>query len=51
MLYEVITDVEPRATEHIADMIAMIEALIEKGFAYEADVSPGSGHMPDPYLV
>jgi cysteinyl-tRNA synthetase len=30
-------DVEPRATEHIAEMIAMIEALIEKGFAYEAD--------------
>ena len=30
-------DVEPRATEHIADMIAMIEALIEKGFAYESD--------------
>ena len=30
-------DVEPRATEHIADMIAMIEALIEKGYAYEAD--------------
>ncbi len=29
--------VEPRATEHIAQMIAMIEALIEKGFAYAAD--------------
>lgn len=26
----------PRATEHIADIIAMISALIEKGFAYEA---------------
>ena len=25
-------DVEPRATKHIADMIEMIEALIEKGF-------------------
>jgi cysteinyl-tRNA synthetase len=30
-------DVEPRATEHIAEMIAMIEALVEKGFAYESD--------------
>jgi len=30
-------DVEPRATKHIADMIEMIEALIEKGFAYEAE--------------
>jgi len=30
-------DVEPRATEHIAPMIAMIETLIEKGNAYEAE--------------
>jgi cysteinyl-tRNA synthetase len=30
-------DVEPRATDHIAEMVAMIEALIEKGNAYEAD--------------
>ena len=30
-------DVEPRATEHIAQMVAMIRTLIEKGFAYEAD--------------
>ena len=30
-------DVEPSATDHIAEMIAMIEALIEKGHAYEAD--------------
>jgi cysteinyl-tRNA synthetase len=30
-------DVEPRATDHIAEMIAMIETLIEKGNAYEAD--------------
>jgi cysteinyl-tRNA synthetase len=30
-------DVEPRATDHIAEMIAMIEALIENGHAYEAD--------------
>ncbi|HSM31813.1 MAG TPA: cysteine--tRNA ligase [Woeseiaceae bacterium] len=30
-------DVEPRATEHIAEMIAMIAALIEKGYAYESE--------------
>ena len=30
-------DVEPRATEHIAEMIAMISKLIEKGYAYESD--------------
>jgi cysteinyl-tRNA synthetase len=30
-------DVEPRATAHIAQMIAMIEALLEAGHAYEAD--------------
>ena len=30
-------DVEPRATEHIDEMIAMIASLIEKGFAYESD--------------
>ena len=30
-------DVEPRATEHIAEMIAMIESLIDSGFAYESD--------------
>jgi cysteinyl-tRNA synthetase len=29
-------DVEPRATQHIAEMIAMIETLIRKGHAYEA---------------
>ncbi|XSG81138.1 MAG: cysteine--tRNA ligase [Methyloligella sp. ZOD6] len=29
--------VEPRATEHIDQMIAMIARLIEKGFAYEAE--------------
>ncbi|HDZ49087.1 hypothetical protein LCGC14_0294050 [marine sediment metagenome] len=28
---------EPRATGHIADIVAMIETLIEKGFAYAAD--------------
>ena len=30
-------DVEPRATDHIAEMIAMIERLIEKGHAYAAE--------------
>jgi len=30
-------DVEPRATEHIAQMITMIENLIDKGHAYAAD--------------
>lgn len=30
-------DIEPRATEHIAEMIAMCERLIEQGFAYAAE--------------
>ncbi|MGA1839629.1 MAG: cysteine--tRNA ligase [bacterium] len=30
-------DIEPKATEHIQDMIAMVSTLIEKGFAYERD--------------
>ncbi len=30
-------DVEPRATRHIDDMVTMIEVLVEKGHAYEAD--------------
>ncbi|MHC8508433.1 MAG: cysteine--tRNA ligase [Rhodospirillales bacterium] len=30
-------DAEPRATEHIEQMIAMIRTLIEKGHAYEAE--------------
>ncbi|MBN2753130.1 MAG: cysteine--tRNA ligase [Rhodospirillaceae bacterium] len=30
-------DVEPRATEHIAEMIALISVLIDKGHAYTAD--------------
>ena len=30
-------DIEPRATDHIPEMIAMIETLIHKGFAYAAD--------------
>ena len=30
-------DIEPRATQHIAEMVDMIQTLIDKGFAYEAD--------------
>ena len=30
-------DVEPRATEHIAEIVAMIEALLAHGNAYEAE--------------
>ena len=30
-------DIQPRATDHIGDMIALIEQLIEQGHAYEAD--------------
>jgi cysteinyl-tRNA synthetase len=30
-------DIEPRATQHIDEMIAMIETLVEKGFAYAAE--------------
>ena len=30
-------DVQPRATDHIAEMIVMIERLIEKGHAYAAE--------------
>ncbi len=29
----------PRATEHVPEMIAMVETLLEKGFAYESDGS------------
>ncbi len=29
-------DIEPRATQHIPDIIALIQTLIDKGFAYEA---------------
>ena len=29
-------DVEPKATEHVADMVALIETLIERGLAYPA---------------
>ncbi len=38
-------DVEPRATEHIAQMIAMIERLIASGHAYVAQGNEASGHV------
>jgi cysteinyl-tRNA synthetase len=31
-----VPDIQPKATEHIGDMIALIETLIKKGHAYEA---------------
>ena len=34
-------DVEPRATEHIAEIVCMIEALVERGHAYEAEGEVG----------
>lgn len=33
-------DIEPRATDHIAEMVEMIATLVDKGFAYES-----SGHV------
>ena len=30
-------DIEPRATEHVAEMIVMIETLVSNGHAYEAE--------------
>jgi len=30
-------EVYPKATEHVAEMIALTEALVEKGFAYQAE--------------
>jgi cysteinyl-tRNA synthetase len=32
-----VPDILARATEHIPDMVAAVEGLVEKGFAYEAD--------------
>lgn len=34
-------DIEPRATAHMADIIAMIETLVEKGYAY----APANGDV------
>jgi cysteinyl-tRNA synthetase len=56
-------DVEPRATAHIGEMIAIIQRLIEGGHAYEAeghvlfavasfaDYGHLSGHTPDELLA
>ena len=56
-------DVEPRATSHIPEMIAIIERLITSGHAYEAEghvlfavnTDPGygklSGHTPEELLA
>ena len=56
-------DAEPRATGHIADMVALIERLIERGHAYEAQghvlfavkTDPGygslSGRSPEELLA
>ncbi len=41
MLGVSLPDVEPRATEHIPEMVALIEELIEKGHAY----APGNGDV------
>ncbi|HUC71904.1 MAG TPA: cysteine--tRNA ligase [Stellaceae bacterium] len=38
-------DVEPRATDHIAQMIAMIERLIASGHAYVANGNEEAGHV------
>jgi cysteinyl-tRNA synthetase len=32
-------DIEPKATEHIGEIIAIVRKLVEKGFAYEVDGS------------
>jgi len=43
-------DIEPRATGHMAEIIAMVETLVEKGFAYAADngdVYFAVGQFPD----
>jgi len=37
--------IEPKATEHITEIIHMIERLIERGFAYEVKEGAGKGHV------
>ena len=32
-------DIEPKATEHIKEMIEIVKGLIDKGYAYERDGS------------
>jgi cysteinyl-tRNA synthetase len=38
-------DEEPRATRHIGEIIAMIQTLVDKGYAYQADSSQGKGDV------
>ena len=35
-LQNILPDIEPKATDHINEMIEMIKVLIDKGFAYES---------------
>jgi len=39
-------DIEPKATESIAEIIAMIETLMEKGFAYQGSSGDVYYHVP-----
>jgi cysteinyl-tRNA synthetase len=41
----------PRATQEIAEMIRIIEGLVEKGYAYVAPAQAGSGHGDVYYRV
>ena len=43
--------IEPMATEHIEDMIALTERLIADGHAYEADGTCCSRSSPCPPMV
>ena len=38
-------DEEPRATRHMDEIISMIQALVDKGFAYQADSPDGKGDV------
>jgi cysteinyl-tRNA synthetase len=38
-------DIEPRVTEHIKEIIELIERLIERGHAYVAPPGSGQGHV------
>jgi cysteinyl-tRNA synthetase len=38
-------DEEPRATRHMDEIISMIQALVDKGYAYQADASEGKGDV------
>ena len=38
-------DEEPRATRHMDEIISMIQSLVDKGFAYQADTPDGKGDV------